>query len=150
MSGQSKDSSVSDLLDRTKREPKTGIDCRKPYIVPSESSSIEELVSSTASLTHDHIAPKHTYEKSEVVPKPVANVTYMGMEHKEGCPKKKNRMASIPRSNSLISAVEPEKFKKKCPVHGKDAASTTGQPSINGVNLMELISKALEDELASL
>uniref|UniRef100_A0A8R1IK14 Uncharacterized protein n=1 Tax=Caenorhabditis japonica TaxID=281687 RepID=A0A8R1IK14_CAEJA len=71
--------------------------------------------------------------------------------HKEGCPKRKSsQLHPIPHSASLIS----QKVPKKCPVHmnekeEKKDASTLHLP-INGINLMELISKAIEEELYSL
>ncbi|KAF1762183.1 hypothetical protein GCK72_010445 [Caenorhabditis remanei] len=139
---------VSDILDRTKREPKTGIDCRKPYIVCSEASSIEDLISSTASLTHDHYAPEHHFNQTvptvnfKDVPSIDGNSTEMKV-HKEGCPKnKKNSLHPIPHSNSLIS-------EKETPIKQCRGKQQTKLP-INGINLMELISKAIQEELSSL
>uniref|UniRef100_A0A1I7TMB7 Coiled-coil domain-containing protein 83 n=1 Tax=Caenorhabditis tropicalis TaxID=1561998 RepID=A0A1I7TMB7_9PELO len=147
---------VSDILDRTKREPKIGIDCRKPYIVASEASSIEELVTSSASLTHDHYAPDHHFEKSQMNSDIHETMSFSNIppvdqtviHHKEGCPKnKKNQMGPIQHSDSLISAFsEKQETKKACRVHGKPSMTLP----INGINLLELISSAIQDELSSL
>ncbi|EGT34657.1 hypothetical protein CAEBREN_00735 [Caenorhabditis brenneri] len=146
---------VSDILDRTKREPKTGIDCRKPYIVASEASSIEELVTSTASLTHDHYAPEHHFKKTETVVNPEISFKDVQMVdnsndykiHKEGCPKnKKKMMGPIQHSDSIISFQNEKETKKPCRIHGKKPMKLP----INGINLMELISNAIQDELSSL
>ncbi|CAI2348299.1 unnamed protein product [Caenorhabditis sp. 36 PRJEB53466] len=150
---------VSDILDRTKREPKSGIECGKPYIVPSEASSTEELVSSTASLTHHHYAPEHPFQKPDApLDLPAATVNFVDIDemawkaskvHKKGCPKSKMvQMTTIPHSDSLISESGGSQKKKVCPVHGKE--KEVQKVPMNGINLMELISKAIEEELSSL
>lgn len=120
-----------------------GIECRKPYIVSSEASSLEDLVTSTGSLTHDHFTPEHQFKTGTA---PIPTVVFDDVEeigkvvkvHKEGCPKnKKKNLGPIEHSNSLISVKQP------CKVHAN-------QLPISGINLMDLISKAIEKELSSL
>uniref|UniRef100_A0A8R1DSK7 Uncharacterized protein n=1 Tax=Caenorhabditis japonica TaxID=281687 RepID=A0A8R1DSK7_CAEJA len=113
---------VADILDRTKREPKSGIECRKAYVVPiteSSSSSIEDLMTSSASLTHEHVdsdqfdvehcseripeLPVHCNPPSSVMEVPNVQIP-PHQHHKEGCPKRKSsQLHPIPHSASLIS-----------------------------------------------
>ncbi|CAP35831.1 Protein CBG18358 [Caenorhabditis briggsae] len=139
---------VSDILDRTKREPKSGIPYRKPYIVVSEASSLEDLATSSASLTHDHYASDHHFDKkapeinATVSSKDVVEPTEKVIIHKEGCPKSKKKLCPIPHSNSLISEKEQIQQKPVCRIHGKSASHLP----INGIDLMDMIAKTLQND----
>uniref|UniRef100_A0A8R1IFV9 Uncharacterized protein n=1 Tax=Caenorhabditis japonica TaxID=281687 RepID=A0A8R1IFV9_CAEJA len=127
---------------------------------------LDHLMTSSASLTHEHVDSdqfdvEHCSERIPELPvlcNPPNSVVEVPnvqipthQHHKEGCPKRKSsQLHPIPHSASLIS----QKVPKKCPVHmnekeEKKDASTLHLP-INGINLMELISKAIEEELYSL